>query len=125
MVNGSLLRSGCCAPTLLRTQSTNDAAARRPENSSFSEARFTLPETKIRVIRRNPARKPPGMVLKTHVKNGIFKPCQLVSWISEPSTVSPENGWLEDDPSLSGLGLFSGKKLAVSFRWGITADSGS
>ena len=38
-------------------------------------------------------------------------------WISEPSTVTPENGWLEDDPFL--FGVVSWKVLChVSCREG-------
>ena len=29
---------------------------------------------------------------------------------------APENGWLEDDPFLLGLGLFSGAKMLASGR---------
>ena len=44
-------------------------------------------------------------------------------WISEPSTVSPENGWLEDDPFLSGLGPIFRGQAALSCRTGPSLKS--
>ena len=52
------------------------------------------------------------------VIEGIILPSYVGITLTE-TNISPENGWLEYDPFLLGPGLFSGGKLAVSFREGI------
>ena len=45
-----------------------------------------------------------------------YLPYQLVSQISEPSTVAPENGWLEDEFPFGAPAYFQVRLLLVSER---------
>ena len=52
------------------------------------------------------------------INNGRNYQAQLINWLAgfQPSTVAPENGWLEDDPFLLGFRPIFRCKVLVSGR---------
>ena len=97
----------------------NQPLAQRWRGSNATPRGRTLPETKILLMVQKSQGQPPGMLLKPY--NGIY--FYHINWwrISEPSTVAPENGWLENDLPF-GTPYFQVR--TVSFREGNPCKNG-